>query len=175
MAFNFLKEIFRDYRVGAVTTSSRFVVEKIISEIRPTDKRIVEYGSGDGVVIKALLKILPKDADLSGLEPNKNFIKELGKISDSRFEPVQGYAINFSKELENIDIIISSIPFSFMKPAEREEIIRETHRALSPGGKFIVYQYSQLALPLLKKYFRKVATSFEARNFPPYFFMIAYK
>jgi phospholipid N-methyltransferase len=175
MPLKYLKELFSDYRVGAVTRSSRFVVDKVVSEIRPSDKKIIEYGSGDGVVIKALLKSLPKDAELTGLEPNDNFIKELSRINDSRFNAVQDYAVNFSKNLKDIDVIISSIPFTFIKPEEREEIIKETYRALAPGGKFIVYQYSHLALPLLKKYFSKVETSMEPRNMPPYFFMVAYK
>jgi phosphatidylethanolamine/phosphatidyl-N-methylethanolamine N-methyltransferase len=175
MPLKYLKEIFNDYRVGAVTRSSRFVVDKVVSEIRPSDKKIVEYGSGDGVVIKALLNTLPEDAELAGLEPNDNFTKELSKISDPRFKAVQDYAVNFSKNLKDVDVIISSIPFTFIKQEEREEIVKETYRALAPGGKFIVYQYSQLSLPLLKKYFSRVETSIEARNLPPYFFMIAYK
>lgn len=175
MPLKYLKEIFNDYKVGAITRSSRFVVDKVVSEIRKDDKKIVEYGSGDGVVIKALLKVIPRNSELIGLEPNDNFTKELSNIKDSRFRAVQDYALEFSKGLENIDVIISSIPFTFIKPGEREEIIKETYRALAPGGKFVVYQYSQLALPLLKKYFSKVETSVEPRNIPPYFFMVAYK
>ena len=175
MTFKYLKEIFKDYKVGAITRSSSFVIEKILSEIRPTDKKIVEYGSGDGVVIRALLKSLSEDVEITGLEPNKNFITELKKISDPRFKPVQGYAMEFSKNLSSADIVISSIPFTFIKSKEREKIVQETYRALAPGGKFVVYQYSQLALPILNKYFKKVETSMEARNLPPYFFMVGYK
>ncbi|MBI3633610.1 MAG: methyltransferase domain-containing protein [Candidatus Vogelbacteria bacterium] len=175
MPFTFLKEIFRDYKVGAVTKSSSFVVKKVLSEIGPSDKLIVEYGPGDGVVIKPLLKILSKDAKIVGIEPNQNFFQKLKKIGDKRFEAINGYAGKTENKIHRADIVISSIPFTLMSKKEREEIIKFTHQALRPGGKFIVYQYSTLVLSILKKYFKTVDVSLEPRNLPPYFFMVCRK
>ncbi|MBI4090809.1 MAG: methyltransferase type 11, partial [Candidatus Komeilibacteria bacterium] len=46
---------------------------------------------------------------------------------------------------------------------------------LSAGGTFLVYQYSPLVLPILKKYFKKVKLYYEVRNLFPYFIMVAEK
>ena len=175
MPFTFLKEIFRDYKVGAITTSSSFVVNKVLSEIRPTDKIIVEYGPGDGVVTRPLLKLLAKDAQLISIEPNINFYKKIKRIRDKRLEVINGYAGKTEKKISNVDVAISSIPFTLMSKKDREEIIKFTHKILKPGGKFIVYQYSTLVKPILKKYFKTIETSLEVSNLPPYFFMVAQK
>ncbi|MBI3632589.1 MAG: methyltransferase domain-containing protein [Candidatus Vogelbacteria bacterium] len=175
MAFTFLKEIFRDYKVGAITKSSRFVVKKVLSEIKASDKLIVEYGPGDGVVTKPLLKILSKEAQIISIEPNANFYKKLKKIRDKRLILINGYAGKTEDEIKQADVVISSIPFTLMSKKEREEVIKFTHKTLKPRGKFVVYQYSTLVSPLLKKYFKTVNISLEIRNFPPYFFMVCTK
>ena len=61
---NFIKTAIKDFKVGALTPSSKYVVKKIIKEIKPEYKYIVEYGPGDGVITKEILKILPQDGRL---------------------------------------------------------------------------------------------------------------
>lgn len=177
---DFLKCAVKDYRVGAVTASSKYVVRRIIREIKPEYKYIVEYGAGEGVITKEILKRLPADGALVGIELNKNFIIELTKINDKRLrilnENVLTQCHNLKLlELPQIDAVISGIPFSFLKPSQRKEVIKNTCESLADGGMFLAYQISPLILPLMKGYFPKVSVQIEPRNIPPYFIMKATK
>lgn len=178
--FKFLKAALKDYRVGAITTSSRYSIKKVLKAIEPGHKFIIEYGAGDGIVTKEILRLLPKNGRLIAIELNSEFLKELELIKDERLQIINGDVLILSKKLEQlglprIDMIISNMPFTLLKKQQKEAIIKHTQEALVDGGVFLTYQYSPILLPLLKKYFSKVKIDFELRNFPPYFFMIARK
>ena len=179
-SLKFLKAALKDYRVGAFTVSSRYAVRKVLKAVEPSHKFIIEYGAGDGVVTKEILRLLPKDGRLIVIELNPEFLKELGRIKDKRLKIINGNVIALSKKLNQlglprIDLIISNIPFTILKKQDKESIIKHAWQALNAGGIFLVYQYSPILLPLLKKYFKEVKVGFEPRNFPPYFFMTARK
>ncbi len=175
-AIDFVKTALKDYKVGAITVSSKYVVHNVICQLKKNCKYVIEYGAGDGTMTKELLNHLPNNGLLYAFELNKDFIYELNKIQDKRFHLISQDVIGGSKNLRNlnlprIDAIVSSIPFTLFSSQNRERIIRNTYASLPPRGQFIVYQYSPLVYPLLKKYFRKVKISFEPRNFLPYFIM----
>ena len=176
---NFLKTAIKDLKVGAVMPSSKYAVRKILQEIKTGHKCILEYGAGDGVITREILKILPKNGRLIAIELNKEFVSHLNKIQDRRLTVIHNDVLNvisdWKKSGDKIDLIISGIPFSFFKKSQREAIVRDTHKLLTKKSHFLVYQSSPLILPLLKKYFAKVKILFEPRNLPPYFIMVAEK
>lgn len=179
---HFLKTALKDYKVGALTPSSNFVVKQILKKL-PHHSRsvIIEYGAGDGVITKALLEHMPKDGKLIAIEMNPHFITLLKKIHDPRLEVIHGDVLhicrNFARlKLPRVDAVISGIPFSFLNSHERHVISKQTFQRLSEHGRFILYQVSPLMFPYLKKYFKKkIDLSLEVRNFPPYFIMAAEK
>lgn len=179
---NFLKTALMDYKVGALTPSSNFVVKQILKKL-PHHSRacIVEYGAGDGVITKALLEHMPPDGKLVAIEMNPHFIALLKNIHDPRLQIVHGDVLKISKNLASlklprIDAVISGIPFSFFNSHERHLITKNTYNKLSEHGRFILYQVSPLMFTYLKKYFKKkIDLSLEVRNFPPYFIMVAEK
>ena len=179
---HFLKTALQDYKVGALTPSSDFVVKQILKKL-PHHSRacIVEYGAGDGVITKALLAHMPRDGQLIAIEMNPHFVALLKNIHDPRLHVIQGNVIKVCKDLSDlqlprIDAVISGIPFSFLHPNERHLVASQTFQNLSEHGRFILYQVSPLMLPYLKRYFKKkVALSLEVRNFPPYFILAAEK
>lgn len=176
----YLKNYLKDIKIGAVSPSSRFVIKKVVSQLHRDAKYIVEYGAGDGVMTKEILKTLPKDGVLVAVETNKTLIKDLRKIRDRRLVIVHDDVLKLSKDfsvlgLPRIDAVISGIPFSFFKSAVRKDLIRRTAEGVASRGQFIVYQYSILVMPILKKHFKAVRLSFEPRNFLPYFIMNAEK
>jgi len=181
MNVKYLKTAITDYKVGALTASSKFVVKKILKELADVDHNyIVEYGAGDGVITRSLVEILDDNGRVVAIETNPSFIKELRFLADNKIDVVPNNVLDVVKDfsslgLPRVDAVISGIPFSFFSGSSREEIISSTHQALEPGGLFILYQYSILVLPLLKRYFSEVKVSFEPRNFPPYFIMKAKK
>lgn len=178
-ALSFFKNMTKDHKVGAFFASSIFAARRIVKEIEPEYKTIVEYGPGDGAVTKEILKVLPPDGKLLAVELNPAFIADLEKIKDSRLTVISEDVIDFSKKLESfgpVDMVISSIPFSFLKPEERESVITHTYKALNPGGKILLFQYRLLMLAYLKKAAgKKIRRYFEPRNIFPYWIMVAEK
>jgi len=180
---NFLKVALRDRRIGAMTRSSKYVVNAVVRNFNNKSlQRVIEYGPGDGVVTREILKRMPRDGELSVVETNPKFIKVLRNINDPRLKIIEGTAQRVSEELKRdnhatVNLVISSIPFSILKPIERERIVDNTFEILEESGKFIVFQYSPILLNLLNKYFTKgkINTQFEFRNIPPMFIMTAQK
>ena len=177
---DFIKTAVRDYRVGALSASSQYTIEKIMRELNSEHEYIIEYGAGDGVVTKEILKRLPVHGKLVAVEFNKEFFPDLKSIDDERVSILSDDVRIVAKNLRGlglpkIDAVISGIPFSFLSPKERREIVKNTYQALASGGIFIVYQYSPFMLPILKKYFSRVELRFEPLNIPPYFIMRAEK
>jgi phospholipid N-methyltransferase len=169
----------KDYRVGAIFPSSKFVARRIAREVNPEYKIIMEYGAGDGAITKEILNILPKDGKLIAIETNKNFVRVLKKIDDNRLKVVAGDVVDLSKNLDQfgqIDMVISGIPFTYLKPKDRTSIIENTYRILQPGGKILSFQHHFLMLSYLKKVAgEKTRWYIEPRNFLPYCIMIAEK
>ncbi len=178
---DFIKIAVRDYKnVGAVAPTSKYTVKKVIKGLKPEYKYIIEYGAGSGVFTKEILNVLPHDGKIIAIEMNSNFLKELSKIKDGRLIVLSGDVTKISRDfsqlgLPRVDVIVSGIPISFLKPLERKELVKNTHDILEGGGRFIVYQYSLKILPILKDIFREVSYSFEPRNLPPCFVMIGGK
>lgn len=177
---DFLKAAMKDVRVGALSVSSRFTVERVVSQIPHGAKYVVEYGAGEGAITRAILDRLPKDGKLVAIEVNKDMLEDLALLHDERLTVVRGDVLSLSKTLRNlglpeVHVAISGIPLSFLTPKMRKDLIHNTHQGLSQDGRFIVYQYSLLSLGLLKKEFKKTHVYFEPRNFFPYFIMTADK
>jgi phospholipid N-methyltransferase len=176
----FIKTALKDYKVGAVTPSSRYVVERLVRELPSGVKFVLEYGAGDGVITKGLLRVLPQDGKLVAFELNRDFVEKLQEINDPRLMVIEEDVAVASGRLwtyglPRIDAVVSGIPFSFLKPEVRRKIAEHTHAALAPHGRFIVYQFSPLMAPHLKRSFRRMRTVLELRNFPPYFVMVGEK
>lgn len=178
---DFIKIAVRDYKtVGAVTLSSKHVVKRIVKQLKPEYKYIIEYGSGSGVITKEILRLIPKDGKVIAVELNPHLFKELKKIDDSRLVALNKNIVDVAEDfsglgLPRIDAVISGIPFSFISKDKRRVLILNTHDSLTMGGRFIVYQTSLLMLPPIKRLFHKVRYFLELRNLPPYFIIIAEK
>ncbi len=174
--FKFLKVALRDYRkVATIAPSSQYVIRKILSQFKPEHKIIVEYGAGDGVITKEILKRLPINGAIIVIELNPDLLTELEKINDPRLKILRGDVLELSASLPKSDVIISGIPFSFFSREKEEKIIRQSFNALNEGGLFIAYQNSPILLKTLKKFFSETKWLFEPRNFLPYFILICKK
>lgn len=176
--FEFFRMWTRDRHVGAVTKSSRQTVTRVAGSLPSPCASIVEYGPGDGVVTRALLERLPPNGWLLAIERNGAFLPELHAIGDSRLVVRIGDVRVDAPVLRSlapspIDAIVSVLPFACYEPHERAAIIRATHDALRPGGRFIVCQYTPLILPLLRRVFASVRIRLAPWNFPPYLVLIA--
>ena len=157
---NFLKAALKDRQIGALSRSSKYVVQGLLDKlIDESLYRVIEYGPGDGVVTKEILKRMPQSGEMIVVETNPNFLGILKKIKDPRLKIIEGRAEDISKLLESehesgVDLVISSIPFSILNPSDRENLVSKTFNMLKTTGKLIIFhQYSTLMLKLLNKYF----------------------
>ncbi|OGI62476.1 hypothetical protein A2818_01090 [Candidatus Nomurabacteria bacterium RIFCSPHIGHO2_01_FULL_40_12] len=181
--FNFMKvALLSDKNTGTIFRSSSYVVNGVLEIINNKPLRqIIEYGPGDGVLTCELLKCLPPDGKLLAVEIDPKFLQMLRAISDPRLSVIDGKMQNVCQNIKaydfnNVDLIVSSIPFSLLSKIERETVVSSTKNALAPDGMFIVFhQYSHIMAKPLRKFFGEVNIKFEIRNFFPCFIISAKK
>ncbi len=171
--FKFLKIALSDYKnVAMLAPTSKYVIRKIIKEFNPGTKIVIEYGPGNGVITKEILKVLPPDGRLIVVEINSEFVEYLKMINDPRLEIIEGDVLEASLSFPKADAIISGIPFSFFPLEKREEIVRRTALALDEEGVFIAYQYSKSFLKVLRNFFGDTKWTIEVRNLPTVMFIM---
>ena len=167
-------------KVGAISISSRYLINKVTSLIDGPLDTIVEYGGGTGVMTKKLLQKLSPEGKLIVIESDPRFVKILRKIADSRLQiiegPIQNQILDASHGFSSIDLVVSSIPFSFLTSFQQQKLISDTEKILTEKGSFILFhQYRKVTLKPLRKKFEKVSVFFEPRNVFPSFILQAEK
>lgn len=169
----YLKSLVTDKNVASVTPSSRYTVRKAIRKIDfSRDITIIEYGPGTGVFAEYMLEKMTPGSRLIMIELNPQFIDILNKIDDARVsvheesaEKVEEIAESYG--LSQVDYILSGIPFSFLPPQVKDDILAASARLIRPGGYFLAYQTSSHLKEALQKHFGSVDTHLELRNIPP--------
>lgn len=160
--------------LGSVVPSSRFLVKDIMAQIDWERARVlVEFGPGVGTITREVLKRMRPDAVLLVIELNEEFVEYLGStIGDPRLRVVHGSAAHVRRVLAeqgltHADYIISSLPYSLLPEALRQEIIAESRHALKAQGSLLVFQYNRTLLPYLKSSFSSVKLNFQLFNILP--------
>lgn len=185
-AFAYLSSLLQDRYVASVVPTSRFAVEKICSRIDLQSARVViEYGPGTGVFTRALLRRMSPDARLVAIERNEALSNLLRRnCRDTRLQIYNDCAGNIldivrRSDAGQADCVLSGIPFSFLPPETRVELLRNTHRILRKGGKFLAYQTfyqppGHLRAPV-RELFPSVSTGFAILCVPPLLLLEATK
>ena len=179
----FFKEAVKSFKTsGTLMQSSRFLVKRILSKIDYTNsKLIVEYGSGNGIITKELLKNIEPSTTIICFEVNEVFYNKLKKIDHKQLIVLNTSAENIQQEIEKfgfkkVDNFISSLPLTMLPKDLSERIIENSHKVLKEDGRFVQFQYSTLFLKQFKAIFKgKVKLDFEPLNLPPAFLYICEK
>lgn len=160
--------------VGSIIPSSRFTIEKMLAPVKWDEcKLFVEYGPGVGTFCRPVLDRLRRDGQLIVIDTNPLYIDYLrSTITDSRFIAVLGSATDVEEIVrahghEHADYVLSGLPFSTLPDGVGPAIAAATHRAIRPGGAFLVYQFSARARDFMAKHFRLIDEGFEPRNVLP--------
>jgi phospholipid N-methyltransferase len=178
---SFVRVALRDHKVGALAGSSKYLVRRVLNLVPDTCKVIIEYGAGDGVMTRALLTRLAPEGTLFAIEPNREFVEELRAIRDARLVVIEGLAHDImqgwvERGMPPADLVLSSVPFSFMRPTDRIRMVSNTYDALRIGGRFIIFhQYWPLARQVLKRVFGEAVSSYEWKNVFPCFIFVSRK
>lgn len=159
--------------VASLIPSSPFLERRVVENARVASARtVVELGSGTGGTTRALLAAMGPGSRLVAIERTGEFVTALEQILDPRLEVVHGCASTICAELERLelgsaDAVISGIPFSTLPPDLAHTIIDEVHRALSPDGRFVAYQFSERVADYARPVLGPPGVQHELRNVPP--------
>jgi phospholipid N-methyltransferase len=159
--------------VASMIPSSPFLERRVVEAARlSTASAAVELGSGTGGTTRALLAALGPQSRLLAIERTEEFVTALTRIGDPRLEVVHGCASTVVAELARrglraVDAVISGIPFSTMPPDLARSIIEEIHRALTPRGRFVAYQFTDRVAEYARPVFGRPRVQHELRNVPP--------
>lgn len=138
----FLQKMLRNpFQVASILPSSRFLCRRMLQEIDPNCKRLVELGPGTGVVTRQILdKGIPAQ-NLTLVELDPDFCTLLR----DRFPGVRvenSGAQNLSQlGCKNVDAIVSSLPLLAFPMGLQEEILSEIFKVLAPGGLYVQFTY----------------------------------
>jgi len=172
----FFKEAIKNIKTsGTIMPSSKYLIQKMLKSVDFSNaKVIVEYGPGNGIITKEILKRLDNNSQLICFEINTEFYNHLKTFKDSRL-------LIFNESCENIksiceqlnitevDCIISSLPLTNIPDNITKKILTESYHQLKKNGSFLQYQYSLSYLKKIKKIYKNVDLDFEIRNIPPAF------
>ncbi len=169
--------------VGSIIPTSKVVINHMLSHVDwQSTKIFVEYGPGMGTFTRPILDRLAPDARLIAIDTCGDFIDHLeDTIRDPRLHPVHGSATDIEAILQdhaggqNADYVISGLPFSTLPPGVGPQIMAATARALGDHGAFLIYQYSNFVLPLLRPHFASIRQERLWRNIPPCSVFVARK
>ena len=168
--------------VGSIIPSSPTLIDHMLSRVDWSKVTLfVEYGPGVGTFCRPVLERMRGDATLIAIDTNPDFIDYLRRdIADSRFKPVLGSAADVESIIaahgfEGADYILSGLPFSTLPEGVGPAIASATHRALNPGGQFLVYQFRKRAREFLAPHFSQIEDGFEWVNVPPCYLFWATK
>ena len=172
---SYIKNFIQDQDVAAIAPSSSFLVERVCKWIDFEEPAvIVEYGPGNGVFSEYILEHMTEDSTLILIESNPDFVEMLEEMTadDPRAIVVEDRAEHIREILDangidQVDYIVSGIPFSFLDEETRRELLTATESVLGDDGKFLVYQnYNHLEAPL-RKHFSEGTKEREFLNIPP--------
>lgn len=172
------------FAVGSITPSSKFLAAAILKHLDFSKlKVVVEYGPGTGVFTQFLLdSSSPAKTQVRIIEFNEAFVNHLHeKFPVNQYNIVikQDRAANVKNILKSpdelVDVVISSLPFTFFPWEETLATIDATYEVLADGGVFRTFLYLH-TLPLpkiqrllrhLKEVFGNVNSWVVVANIPP--------
>ncbi len=176
MPFEYLGAFLKDKNVATVTPSSKYVTRRLLKALAlGGSETIVEYGPADGVLTGPMLSALGPQGRLVTIERNPELHAALvRRLRDPRLHAVEGdvrsvVEILAGLGIEKVDRVVSGIPFTFLKPHERGRLIEMTRDLLTPGGRFVAYQFTTILKNALELFFPAVKVEYELRNLPPLF------
>jgi len=124
---------------GAITETSRKVEIEICKHLpREENKLIVEFGIGHGNITREILNTISLSSKLYAFEVNKKFCDYVRKnISDERLVIINDGAENHQKYLnQEIDGVVSSIPFSFFSKEKSQKIVQDAYNLMRQNTHF---------------------------------------
>ena len=142
---------------------------------------IAEYGPGEGVHSRALVRRMDANSRLFLFELDPAFSKDLERqfADDPRVTVINRDAASLAEELaqrgiDKCDYILSGIPFSILEIKKKRALLQDTYDALKAGGAFIIYQVTN-ELRQHATFFDRAESEYCLQNIPPMFVTVFQK
>lgn len=153
--------------IGSIAPSSGRLGRLMIKNLKP-DAKTLELGAGTGAITAHILSRLNNPNQLTAVESDK----QLATICQSKHKSINVLNQDILEILnsnQSFDAIISGIPFAAMDSNQRQKLFHLIFERLTPGGTFIMFQYSTLTRKELQNIFSNLKTDFTFWNLPPAF------
>jgi len=169
----------RPFQIASIVPSSKALVERVADKIDFDRARVIaEYGPGEGVHSREIARRMRPDCKLLLFELDPAFSRDLQRqfSDDPRVYVINDNAAHLPSELRRrgigwCDYIVSGIPFSILKLDKKRALLQQTHDALAPGGRFIIYQVTN-ELRQHAKIFEHAKSEYFLQNIPPMFITV---
>ncbi|SDC91838.1 Phospholipid N-methyltransferase [Paenibacillus sp. UNCCL117] len=160
-------------QIGSVIPSSKFLANRMIQlvDTRATTN-IAELGSGTGAITRYFPQITTRRSRVFLFEKDAELRNSLMKKYPHYHhcaEATEMVAAIRDKGVEQLDCIISGLPYFNFSQSVRDKLLEQIVLSLKPNGQFIAFQYSLQMKEQLSQYFDIEAIHFELMNVPPAF------
>lgn len=178
-ALFFKRFLKKPFQIASIVPSSKALVERVSDKIDFDRARVIaEYGPGEGVHSREIARRMRPDCQLLLFEIDAAFSRDLRRqfSDDSRVHVINDNAAHLQRELQDrgieaCDYIVSGIPFSILQIDKKRDLLQQTHDALVPGGRFIIYQVTN-ELKQHAKIFEHAESEYFLQNIPPMFITV---
>lgn len=173
----FLKHYFQ---VGSILPSSKYLWQKIISNIDfSKDITLVEFWAGNGVFSDIYLPSITPKSHIYLFEIQDDLIEILQKKYShlTNVSIIQESAENIGKYVSkwSVDYIISWLPLAYIKDNTVDNILKISKDTLKPQWVFLQFQYFLQNKSQISHTFPHIKYKFTPLNFPPAFIYICTK
>ncbi len=157
-------------QIGSIIPSSKKLSKKMAEQINYNKaKCIIELGPGVGPYTEIILAKKEDSTRYVAFEKNEDMTKILKK----KFPEITIYEkaeemtkIVQKNDINNIDYIISGLPFTVLEKDIRQTILNQIYDNLEKGGKFITFQYSLDLYKYLKEKYSTLKIKLVPINIP---------
>lgn len=166
-------------QIGSVTPSSKFLARAMVSSVSWDEvNSVAELGAGTGAITKYIQAAANADTRVLLFEKDPALYRELrfqyaqyGCYRDAcRLQYIMG-----QEKLEQLDCVISGLPFFNFSQTVRDHLLDEIIASLKDGGLFIAFQYSRQMKKQLAGRFDIEEIKFVSLNVPPAFVYVCRK
>ena len=178
-ALFFKRFLQRPFQIASIVPSSRALVERVSGKVAFEKARVIaEYGPGEGVHTREIVRRMRPDAQLLIFELDAAFSRDLQRqfADDPRVHVFNRDASALTDELQKLgagscDYILSGIPFSILNIDKKRALLQQTYEALSDEGSFIIYQVTN-ELRQHATIFEQADSEYCLQNIPPMFITV---
>jgi phospholipid N-methyltransferase len=178
-ALFFKRFLQRPFQIASIIPSSQALVERVSDKVDFANAQVIaEYGPGEGVHTREIVRRMRPDAELLVFELDPAFSRDLERqfTDDPRVHVINRDAAALPDELERrripkCDYILSGIPFSILNIDKKRALLRKTHDALADDGSFIIYQVTN-ELKQHATIFEHAQSEYFLQNIPPMFITV---